>query len=185
MEAASGEFVPVDPEIVRQVGKSIQKLLVVARASDVSTDRVILLGKRQRADERRNQAGGQGSGGNEEICKKLYLRSSFRNIDPRGEKLHRWKSLGGVLGDRSGTTAAVFLFWCTSKKPKRFSKRSRFLFYVLTTDRDDAQRDPFIFAGLLDAVDVRTKDLVLRGKERCGFFPLERRNEQKKEKRNG
>jgi len=44
-------------------------------------------------------------------------------------------------------------------------------------DRDGAQRDPFISPGLLDATDdVRTKDLVLRGKERCGFFPLGRRS---------
>lgn len=69
MEATSvsSEFVPVDPEFVRQIGKSIQKLLVAARASDVSTDRVILLGKRQRADKHGyGGQGGQGGGGREQ-----------------------------------------------------------------------------------------------------------------------
>jgi len=46
-------------EFVRQIGKSIQKLLVAARASGVSADRVILLGKRQRADGCENQAEGE------------------------------------------------------------------------------------------------------------------------------
>ena len=111
-------------------------------------------------------------GGSEEICKKLYLRSSFRNIDRWGEKLHRWKPLGGVPGDRSGS----FSFLVYKQEPKRFSKRSHSLLHASTTDRDDAQRDPFISTGLLDTVDVRTKDLVLHGKERCGFFPLGRRS---------
>lgn len=67
MEAASvsGEYVPMrrmNLEFVRQIGKSIQKLLVVAR---VSTDRVILLGKRQRADKREKQSGRQGGEGTE------------------------------------------------------------------------------------------------------------------------
>lgn len=62
MEAASisREFVPVDPEFVRQIGKYIQKLLVAARTNGISADRVILLGRRQRADGRENQARGQG-----------------------------------------------------------------------------------------------------------------------------
>lgn len=57
MEAASisREFVPVDPEFVRQIGKYIQKLLVAVRTNGVSADRVILLGRRQRADGRENQ----------------------------------------------------------------------------------------------------------------------------------
>ena len=74
------------------------------------------------------------------------------------------------------TAVVVFLFWCNKQEPKRFSKRSHSLLHASTTDRDDAQRDPFISTGLLDTVDVRTKDLVLHGKERCGFFPLGRRS---------
>lgn len=160
MEAASvsGEFVPVDPEFVRQIGKSIQKLLVAARAGDVSADRVILLGKRQRADERR--AGRARMAGRRERGKfaRNYIYGVRSGTLTHGERSYTDGGRSEVFRETAAAQQrAVFLFWCTSKKPKRFSKRSRSLFYAPTTDRDGAQRDPFIFAGLLDAADVRTK----------------------------
>jgi len=105
-------------EFVRQIGKSIQKLLVAARASGVSADRVILLGKRQRADGCENQAEGETKRRREGARK--FARNYIYGVRS-GTLTHAERSYidgsrsGGVPRDRSGTTAAVFLFWCTSK----------------------------------------------------------------------
>lgn len=141
-------------------------------------DRVILLGKRQRADAgnwRRNERRGRsGEKRGEEICKKLYLRSSFRNIDPRERSYtvgSRWCS-GGV---RRETAAAIFLYWCISKNLKRSSKR------VLATCSIPRRRWrrcwAFYFCWFIGCCERKDEGSSLScGKGRCGFFPLGRRN---------
>lgn len=143
---------------------------------------------REREREKREDGRGRESGVGEEICKKLYLRSSFRNIDPRERSYTRWKydgSLGGVPGDRRAATA-VFLFWCISKNLNApLSARLSYLRSFLPSSASSATRGrrgvlcasarayPFISAGLLDAVDVRTKDLRSAGRDDAVSFRLD------------
>jgi len=111
----------------------------------------------------------------EEIYKKLYLRTWFRNIEPRGGRYIGRSCTPGCSGRPQRCNTLLFLHEDVEAS-KKLSARARF---SLALRR---QRDPFISAGLLDAADVRTKVLALCGKGWRSFFPLGRRSAQKRER---
>jgi len=140
----SSEFVPVG-SIDRKIYSKASR--VSARRQRDLDGRVILLGKRQRAGGRGKRAGEQARGGGamgEEICKKLYLRSSFRNIDPR-ERSYTGGRHREVFWETAASNGGSFSFLVYKQEPKRSSKRPRSLFHPRTNGRSRCARAILLF----------------------------------------